>query len=198
MWRSSLSSPSQVPCHSSPSTQVTPVTKRSDSIVRRMAPLDGSTWWIRRSRCWPTHRLPSAQVRPESPPLPGAGIEPSTRPVAGSILSMRCSAICQRCLPSNAVPASALRSIRRVCWPLAGSMATSAGPVAAQMLWPSKLTPPTLFVSSNGPYSRTISAGRVAAWDFGGVIVESFDAPTWRDGSDSTQTAARRGVTRSS
>src|SRR5690606_27048459 len=34
----SLSSPFQVPCHSSPSTQVTPVTKRFDSIVRRIAP----------------------------------------------------------------------------------------------------------------------------------------------------------------
>src|SRR5436309_6024495 len=37
--RKSLSSPSQVPCHSSPSTQVTPVTKRLDSIVRRIAPV---------------------------------------------------------------------------------------------------------------------------------------------------------------
>ena len=35
MRRSSLSSPSQVPCQSSPSTQVTPVTKRLDSMVRR-------------------------------------------------------------------------------------------------------------------------------------------------------------------
>jgi hypothetical protein len=34
MRRMSLSSPSQVPCHSSPSTQVTPVTKRFDSMVR--------------------------------------------------------------------------------------------------------------------------------------------------------------------
>ena len=38
----SLSSPSQVPCQSSPSTQVTPVTKRLDSIVRRIAPVWGS------------------------------------------------------------------------------------------------------------------------------------------------------------
>ncbi len=36
---SSLSSPSQVACHSSPSTQVTPVTKRLDSMVRRIAPV---------------------------------------------------------------------------------------------------------------------------------------------------------------
>src|SRR5881296_1459532 len=35
--RKSLSSPSQVACHSSPSIQVTPVTKRLDSIVRRIA-----------------------------------------------------------------------------------------------------------------------------------------------------------------
>ena len=40
--RKSLSSPSQVPCHSSPSIQVTPVTKRLDSIVRRIAPVSGS------------------------------------------------------------------------------------------------------------------------------------------------------------
>src|ERR1700736_1211575 len=39
----SLSSPSQVPCQSSPSIQVTPVTKRLDSIVRRIAPVWGST-----------------------------------------------------------------------------------------------------------------------------------------------------------
>src|SRR5262245_49821226 len=38
----SLSSPSQVPCQSSPSTQVTPVTMRLDSMVRRMAPVSGS------------------------------------------------------------------------------------------------------------------------------------------------------------
>jgi len=38
----SLSSPSQVPCQSSPSIQVTPVTKRLDSMVRRMAPVSGS------------------------------------------------------------------------------------------------------------------------------------------------------------
>src|SRR5438046_4767705 len=42
--RKSLSSPSQVPCQSSPSTQVTPVTKRLDSMVRRIAPVWGSIW----------------------------------------------------------------------------------------------------------------------------------------------------------
>ena len=40
--RTSLSSPSQVPCQRSPSTQVTPVTKRLDSMVRRIAPVWGS------------------------------------------------------------------------------------------------------------------------------------------------------------
>src|SRR4029077_6276489 len=38
----SLSSPSQVPCQRSPSIQVTPVTKRLDSMVRRIAPVWGS------------------------------------------------------------------------------------------------------------------------------------------------------------
>src|SRR5918992_3991248 len=38
----SLSSPSQVACQSSPSTHVTPVTKRLDSMVRRIAPVSGS------------------------------------------------------------------------------------------------------------------------------------------------------------
>ena len=40
--RKSLSSPSQVACHSSPSTHVTPVTNRFDSIVRRIFPVSGS------------------------------------------------------------------------------------------------------------------------------------------------------------
>src|SRR2546428_4088632 len=83
--RKSLSSPSQVPCQSSPSTQVTPVTKRLDSIVRRIAPVWGSTWWIFRSRYCPTQSVPSAHASPESAPPPGAGIVASTRPVFGSI-----------------------------------------------------------------------------------------------------------------
>ena len=118
MRRISLASPSHVPCHSSPSTHVTPVTKRFDSIVRSTAPVAGSMRWILRSRYWPTQRLPSAQARPESLPLPGAGIEATTSPLAGSILSMRASAICQRCLPSNAVPASPARGSVRSTWPL--------------------------------------------------------------------------------
>ena len=39
----SLSSFSHVPCQSSPSTHVTPVTKRLDSIVRRILPVSGSS-----------------------------------------------------------------------------------------------------------------------------------------------------------
>ncbi len=132
-------------------------------MVRTMAPVAGSIWWMRRSRYWPTHRLPSAQVRPESQPPPGAGIEPSTRPLAASILSMRCSVICQKCLPSNAVPASLPCSMRRTGWPLAVSMAISAVPVAAHSRWPSCVTPWMRCTPSNGPYSRTMSAGRFAA-----------------------------------
>src|SRR5262249_49467140 len=41
MRRKSLSPPSRVACQSSPSTQVTPVTKRLDSMVRRTAPVLG-------------------------------------------------------------------------------------------------------------------------------------------------------------
>src|SRR6185369_6352491 len=89
--RRSLTSSSQVPCQSSPSTQVTPVTKRLDSIVRRIAPVSGSIWWILRSRCCPTHSVPSAHVSPEPAP-PGTGIVASTRPDSGSIFWMRSSA----------------------------------------------------------------------------------------------------------
>eukprot|EP01034_Spumella_vulgaris_P033050 gene33049-40790_t len=138
--RISLSSPSQVACHSSPSTQVTPVTKRLELMLRMTAPVAGSTWWILRSRYWPTHRLPSAQVSPESPPWPGAGMEDSTLPVAGSILSMRSSAIWYRWVPSKAVPASQARSSVRVVSPLAGSKAISLAPVAAHTRWPSWVT----------------------------------------------------------
>jgi hypothetical protein len=42
--RSSLSSRSHVPCHRAPSTKVTPVTKRLDSMVRRILPFPGSIW----------------------------------------------------------------------------------------------------------------------------------------------------------
>ena len=60
----SLSSPSQVPCQSSPSTQVTPVTTRLDSMVRRIAPVSGSIWWIFRPRCCPTQSDPFGPREP--------------------------------------------------------------------------------------------------------------------------------------
>ena len=77
--------------------------------AQHLCPSPGRCWWILRSRYWPTQRLPSAQARPESSRGRAPGIEASTSPVRGSILSMRASAICQRCLPSKAVPASAAR-----------------------------------------------------------------------------------------
>jgi hypothetical protein len=66
-------------------------------------------------------------------------------------------------VPSNAVPASPARSIVRSTAPLSGSNATRRGPVAAQTRRPSWVTPATCSTPSNGPYSRTISAGRVGA-----------------------------------
>src|SRR5690606_19177189 len=71
---SSLSPSSHVPCQSSPSTQVTPVTKRLDSSVRSTVPVAGSTWWILRSAYLPTHSDPSAHASPELPSPSGAGI----------------------------------------------------------------------------------------------------------------------------
>src|SRR6266550_4718920 len=139
----SLCSPSQVPCHSSPSTQVTPVTKRLDSMVRRTAPVSGSIWWIFRSRYWPTQSVPSPHASPESPPPPGAGIVESTRPVFGSIFWMRFSAIWNRCSPSNAVPACPATSSERSFLPLSGSKAFSRSPEANQTCLPSNETPLT-------------------------------------------------------
>ena len=49
------------------------MTKRFDSMVRRIAPVSGSTWWIFRSRYCPTQSVPSAHASPEPPP-PGAGM----------------------------------------------------------------------------------------------------------------------------
>ena len=141
MRRRSLSSPSHVPCHSSPSTQVTPVTKRLDSIVRRMAPVSGSSLWIFRSRYCPTQSAPSAHARPELPPLGGAGMVASTEPVSGSIFSMRSSAIWNICAPSKAVPAIAVISIERTIWPVPGSTAFNLSPEANQTFFPSWETP---------------------------------------------------------
>ena len=69
-------------CHARARRQprLTPVTMRLLSIVRKIAPVSGSIWWILRPRCCPTQSAPSAQARPESPPSPGAGIVASTRP----------------------------------------------------------------------------------------------------------------------
>jgi len=88
----SLSSPSQVPCQSCPSIQVTPVTKRLDSIVRRIRPCLGIDLMDLPVSILPHQSVPSAHVSPESPPPPGAGIVASTRPVFGSIFWMRSSA----------------------------------------------------------------------------------------------------------
>src|SRR5208282_2350197 len=157
----SLSSPSHVPCQSSPSIQVTPVTTRLDSMVRRIAPVWGSIWWIFRPRCCPTHSVPSAHASPESPPPPGAGIVASTRPVLGSIFWMRSSAIWNRCWPSKAVPACAATLIERTTLPLAGSKAFSLSPDANQTRSPSYVTPFTRSAPGKGPYSRRISAADV-------------------------------------
>ena len=82
------------------------MTKRSDSIVRRMAPVSASIWWILRARYSPTQSVPSAQVRPESRPWAGAGMVATTWPERGSIFWIRSPASCQRYSPSKAVPAS--------------------------------------------------------------------------------------------
>ena len=102
------------------STQETPVTKRSDSIVRRMAPVSASIWWILRARYSPTQSVPSAQVRPESRPWAGAGMVATTWPERGSTFWIRSSASCQRYSPSKAVPASAATASSRTSAPLAG------------------------------------------------------------------------------
>jgi len=104
-------------------------------------------------------------------------MEPSTRPLAASILSMRCSVICQKWRPSNAVPASLPCSMRRPGCPLAASIESSAAPVAAHTWSPSWVTPWMRVTPSKGPYSCTTSAGRFAAVVFGVVIVDSFVAP---------------------
>ena len=131
------SSPSHVPCQRSPSAQVTPVTKRFDSIVRRIAPVSGSTSWILRSRYCPTQSAPSAQARPKSPPPPGAGMAESTRPVTGSIFSMRSSAIWKRCSPSKAVPACPAAAIACRDCASSGSKALILSPLANQTRLPS-------------------------------------------------------------
>ncbi len=128
-------SSSQVPCHSSPSTHVTPVTKRFDSIVRSTLPVAGSIWWILRSRYWPTHRLPSAQARPESLPLAGRGNRGHHAAGGGiDLVDARLGdlvevlAVERGAGVAGAVEACASSS------PLAGSKAISRVPVATQTL----------------------------------------------------------------
>ena len=150
---------SQVPCHSSPSTQVTPVTKRFDSMLRMTRPSTGSIWWIRRSRYWPTHRLPRPRPGPNRCPA-RCRIDAST---AGGVdlVDARLGDLVQVLAvePSSV----ARRAASCAAAPLAGSKATSAVPRAAQTRRPSWLTPCTRPSPPKGPYSRTISAGCTAA-----------------------------------
>jgi hypothetical protein len=88
----SLSSPSQVPCQSSPSIQVTPVTKRLDSIVRRIAPGLGIDLMDLPAPIVPHPQRPFRPREPRVAAAAGAGIVASTRPVFGSIFWMRSSA----------------------------------------------------------------------------------------------------------
>ena len=102
------------------------MTKRSDSIVRRMAPVSASIWWILRARYSPTQSVPSAQVRPESRPWAGAGMVATTWPERGSTFWIRSSASCHRYSPSKAVPASAATASSRTSAPLPGSSGDDA------------------------------------------------------------------------
>ena len=152
MRRRSLSSPSQVPCHSSPSTQVTPVTKRLDSMVRRIAPVSGSIWWIFRSRYCPTQSEPSAQARPEV--AAAAGRRESWRARGrSSDRSSGCGSrrsgtgACRRTRCRRAPATSSERSVL----PLSGSKAFSRSPDANQTCSPSKVTPLTRVDLGEGP-----------------------------------------------
>src|SRR5678815_3077660 len=113
---------------------------------------------MRRARYWPTQSEPSAQARPELS-VPGAGMRATTAPVAGSILWMLAPVSWNRCVPSNAVPASHAASSTRTSWPLAGSRAWSLLPAANQTWVPSWVTPAMWSAPRNGPYSRRMSAG---------------------------------------
>ena len=124
--RNSLSSPSQVACQSSPSTQVTPVTKRLDSIACQGLHLfRDPIRWIFLPRCCPTHNfLRPRQARILSPPLPGAGIVEAPLPVFGSIFWMTILGDQKEVYrPSKAVPAWPATSIERASFPIVGSKA---------------------------------------------------------------------------
>ena len=92
--RKSLCSPSQVACQSSPSTQVTPVTKRLDSMVRRIAP-------VSRIDLMDFPRRDTARPTASPRPMPGPSRRRRRAPgwwrphgrVCGSIFWMRSSAI---------------------------------------------------------------------------------------------------------
>ena len=91
--RSSLSSPSQVPCQSSPSTQVTPVTKRLDSMVRRIAPVCGIDLMDLALAILPDPERAFGPGQPGIAAAAGRRDRGEHRPVFGSIFWMRSSAI---------------------------------------------------------------------------------------------------------
>ena len=162
MRRTSLSSPSQVPCQSSPSTQVTPVTKRLRLDGAQDRAGLGIDLMDLALAILPDPERALGPGQPGVAAAAGAGIVASTAPVVGSIFWMRSSAIWNRCRPSNAVPACAATSIERTILPLAGSSALSLSPEANQTCWPSKVTPVHVVdARETGPYSRTISAADV-------------------------------------
>ena len=211
MRRSSLSSPSQVPCHSSPSTQVTPVTKRLDSMVRRILPVSGSIWWILRSRYWPTHRLPSAQASPSR----RRGRAPGSTPPPGRWRDRSCRCASRRsgrdaCRRRRCRHARRRRSCARsAAFGIEGDQPGAGG------------GPDALAVVGHACTSFGAVEGSVFAHDLGGAVARfilgsvcfwsSGERSSWLrapgrcawlgaqdDELNSTQSAAQRGVTRSS
>ena len=131
--RNSLCSPSHVPCQSSPSTQVTPVTKRLDSMVRRIAPVAGIDLMD-----LPVPILPDPQrtFGPRQPRI-AAAARCGNRGEHAAASSDRSSGCAPRrsgtgARPSKAVPASAATAIVCSVSPLAGSKAFSLSPAAIQ------------------------------------------------------------------
>src|SRR6266478_1418641 len=87
----SLSSPSQAPCRSSSSIQVTLVTAVGLDRAKNR-PCLGIDLMDLPVPILPHPECPFGPREPESPPRPGVGIVASTRPVFGSIFWMRSSA----------------------------------------------------------------------------------------------------------